>query len=398
MDILYLVKIGEIKLKEGNRQEFLKHLKRDVKARLAGMHRSFGARDVRHYLTVPEEFAAQAEWVLSRVPGINGWAKAERAGKDLDAIRDRALSIMRARVEAGAKSFKVESRRTDKSFPVESPRLSHMLGEAILSALPSLRVDVHQPDTVLHVEIRETAYLYADGERGVRGLPVGSTGTGLLLLSGGIDSPVAGYRMLSRGLALEALHFSAYPYTSREAWEKVKSLAGVLAGYSGGMVLHTVSLTEFQQRLRREAPEDRTTLYLRAGMVQAADALIRKRGLNGMVTGESLGQVASQTAENMRFTGSFTDYPIFRPLVGTDKEDIMRAARGLGTYDISILPHEDCCVLFTPRHPVLRADFEADRERYHKLGFSDMIKEAVEKAETTEIPFRIGLNPESRAY
>ncbi|HOX92043.1 MAG TPA: tRNA 4-thiouridine(8) synthase ThiI, partial [Spirochaetales bacterium] len=230
-----------------------------------------------------------------------------------------------------------------------------------------------------------------DGSYGVRGLPVGSTGRGLLLLSGGIDSPVAGYRMLSRGLALEALHFSSYPYTSQEAWNKVKMLAGVLAGYSGGMSLHTVSLTEFQQKLRKDAPQDRSTLYLRAGMVQAADALIRKRGLNSMVSGESLGQVASQTAENMRFTGSFTNYPILRPLVGSDKEDIIRTARSIGSYEISIQPYEDCCVLFSPRHPVLKAHFEADRERYLQLGLSDLIQEAVNKAETTDIPFRIGL-------
>lgn len=387
MDALYLVKIGEISLKDGNRQQFIDRLKRDVKRRLSGIRNTFASRDARYYLTVPESAAAEAEFVLSRVPGINGWARAEKADKDISDIRSIGVRLMAARATGGARSFKVEARRTDKAFPLDSYGIARTVGDAVLEAVPGLRVDVKKPETVLYIEIREKAYLYTDGEPGVRGLPVGSTGAGLLLLSGGIDSPVAGYRMLGRGLALESLYFNAYPYTSKEAWEKVRSLATVLASFAGGMTLHTLSFTDFQLRLKRDAPADRTTLYLRAGMVIAADALARKRGLNSLVTGESLGQVASQTAENMRFTGSFTDLPVFRPLVGTDKEDTIRCARSIGTYDISIQPYEDCCVLFSPRHPVLRAELASERIGFESLGLRDMVLESVEKAECLEIPF-----------
>jgi len=388
MDALYLVKIGEITLKDGNRQEFVDTLKRDVKRRLssAGIKNSFGSRDARYYLTVPESGRAAAEHILSRVPGINGWARAEKVAKDIDAIAATAVELMRERAAAGARSFKVEARRTDKGFPLDSYGIARELGDRILAAVPGLPVNVRDPGTTLYVEIREAAYLYTDGEPGVRGLPVGSTGAGLLLLSGGIDSPVAGYRMLGRGLALESLHFSAYPYTSREAWEKVRSLAEVLAGYAGGMVLHTMSFTEFQLRLKKDAPADRTTLYLRAAMMIAAAALARKRCLNSIVTGESLGQVASQTAENMRFTGSYTDLPILRPLVGTDKEDTIRTARAIGSYEISIQPYEDCCVLFSPRHPVLRACFERERADFEALGLGDELRAAVAATETVELP------------
>jgi thiamine biosynthesis protein ThiI len=237
------------------------------------------------------------------------------------------------------------------------------------------------------VEIRDKAYIFADGCTGVRGLPVGSAGWGLLLLSGGIDSPVAGYRMLARGMALESLHFNAYPYTSNEAWEKVRDLAINLGTYSGGMTLHTARFTETQLKIKKDAPAHKTTLYLRACMMLAADMLARRRGLKALVTGESLSQVASQTAENLRFSGSFTDFPILRPLVGTDKEDTIKMARAIGTYELSILPYDDCCVLFSPKHPLLKARFEEERAAFKSFGFEPLVAEAIDRVETLTLPF-----------
>ncbi len=394
MDALYLIKIGEIGLKDGNQSEFVAALKRDIKRRMYGIHSVLESKDSRYYLTVDEAYAEHAELVLSRTPGINGWARALRCEKTMDAIAATGVALMREKFEAGAKSFKVEARRSDKSFPLQSYDIARELGGAVFTALSGIRVDVNGPDAVLYVEIREKAYLYTDGEPGVRGLPVGSGGKGLLLLSGGIDSPVAGRRLLSRGLALESLYFHSYPYTSKEAWEKVRDLATVLASFAGGMILHTAPFTDVQLKIKKDAPADRATLYLRACMMMAADMLARKRGLNCIVTGESLGQVASQTAENMRFTGSYTNFPIMRPLSGTDKEDTVREARAMGSYETSILPYEDCCVLFSPKHPVLKAKFEQEKAAFDALDFQGIVAAAVDSAETLELryPGPIGLS------
>jgi len=292
MDALYLIKIGEIRLKEGNRTEFEQRLKHDLKRRLSSIHSEVRHRDGRYYLTVAEEHAGLAEFVLARTPGVNGWARAVMTSKDIDAVRAAVLEAAAAVVARGAATFKVEARRSDKSFPLSSYEIASGLGADILERFPSLRVDVRAPEATLYVEIREKAYVYTDGYPGVRGLPIGSGGRGLLLLSGGIDSPVAGYRMLCRGLSLESLYFHAYPYTSREAWEKVRDLAATLASFSGGMTLHTASFTDVQLRIKKDAPAEKTTLYLRACMMIAADMVAKARGLNAIVSGESLGQVA----------------------------------------------------------------------------------------------------------
>lgn len=387
MDSLYLIKIGEINLKDGNQAEFVARLKRDIKRRLRGIPSTLEAKEARYYLSVPAEFDEYAEFALSRTPGVNGWAKARRCAKDMATVRELAIELMREKASAGAKSFKVEARRSDKSFPLGSYDIARELGGAVLEALPELRVDVHAPEALLYVEIREQAYVYTDGQKGVRGLPVGSGGTGLLMLSGGIDSPVAGYRMISRGLALESLYFHSYPYTSQEAWNKVRDLAVVLASFQGGMTMHTASFTELQLKIRKDAPEDRATLYLRACMVMAADMVAKKRGLNCVVSGESLGQVASQTAENMRFTGSYSDFAILRPLAGTDKEDTVRTAREIGSFELSILPYEDCCVLFSPKHPVLKARYESEKAAFDSLGFRELVAASVDAIETIELDY-----------
>jgi len=394
MEALYLIKIGEIRLKEGNRAEFEGRLKRDLKRRLASFHTEVTTREGRFYLKADESRSAEVEFALSRTPGINGWARAAKVDKDFSAIAGAAVEAAKASAANGARTFKVEARRSDKSFYLDSYGLARELGAAILERVPSLTVNVREPDATVHVEVRERAYVYGEASSGPRGLPIGSGGKGLLLLSGGIDSPVAGYRMLTRGLGLESLYFHAYPYTSKEAWEKVRDLAAIIASFSGGMNLHTCHFTDVQLRIKKDAPEEKSTLYLRAAMVLAADLLAKRRGLNALVSGESLGQVASQTAENMRFTGSYTDLPLLRPLVGSDKEDIIRTARAIGSYGTSILPYEDCCVLFSPKHPVLKADYEREREAFAALGLEDAVRAAVDAVEHVNLPF--SFTPPSR--
>lgn len=397
-DSLFLIKIGEIILKEGNRGEFLDALKRSIKARLEGVPNSLAMRDGRFYLTVPGDRTDDAAFMLSRLPGVNGFALATRARKGIPFVLEAAVNAARAARSRignpgapGSSSFKVEARRADKSFPLDSYGIAREAGSAILEAVPDLVVDVHNPRFTVNIEIREHVYVYVDGDSGVRGLPVGTAGRGLLLLSGGIDSPVAGYLMATRGLRLAAIHFNAYPYTSREAWEKVRSLSGIVASFSGGMKLHTVPFTDLQLRLKKDAPPECTTLYLRACMVKAADLLASRTGANCLVSGESLSQVASQTAENIRFSESFTSLPVLRPLIGTDKEDTVRIARKIGTYETSILPYDDCCVLFGPKHPMLKADFARERERFASLDMDGFITAAVDAADTVRVPFDLNL-------
>jgi len=383
---LYLVKVGEILLKLGNRRDFENRLKTDIRKRLSGMPHQVEYQPGRFFVQVAADRAGEAEEILSRTPGINGWARALRTEKTFVEIERAALAIAGA-ANVGATTFKVESRRSDKSFPLGSYELSKELGHSILEANPGLRVDLHEPGFTINVEIRDRAFIYGNPTRGVRGLPVGTQGRGLLLLSGGIDSPVAGYMMAKRGLDLEAMYFHAWPYTSKEAHDKVKDLARVLSGYTGGITLWTVPFTDIQMALKKGAREDLTTLMMRAAMMEIAHAFAARRRDTCIVTGESLGQVASQTAQNLRFTQFPTDLPVFRPLIGMDKEETIAIARAIGSFDISVRPFEDCCVIFSPKHPLLKADLERERASYEALGLGRLIEEAMAGIEKFEVPF-----------
>ena len=386
MNATYLIKPGEMELKGGNLREFESRLRRDIERRMRG-YVKVDIRPGRFFLHVPLERAAEAEEVLSRVPGLVGFARALACPKTLEDIAQAAIQVARECSAAGKESFKIEARRSDKSFPLDSYGIARELGARVLAGVPGLTVDVHHPEFTVSAEVRERAYVYGAVRPGLKGLPVGSSGKGLLLLSGGIDSPVAGYLMAKRGLALEAVYFNAYPYTSREAWEKVRDLSRVVGRYLGGTVLHTVSFTDVQTEIKRSAPTECTTLFLRAAMVRAAHLLAAQIGANSLVTGESLGQVASQTAENIRLSQSLTDLPVFRPLIGVDKEDTIRMARQIGSYEISILPYEDCCVLFSPEHPILKSRLDRDLARYEKLGLDPLIQTAVETREVLALPY-----------
>jgi thiamine biosynthesis protein ThiI len=386
MKELWLIKVGELMLKSGNKRDFEERLKANIKKGLEPHGCRIIMKAGRFYIDeceAPEGFVRER---LKKIPGIAGFALAIRAGKDMREIRAAALRLARDRIRAGAGArFKVETRRTDKSFPLDSYAVSSDLGGHILDSCPELKVNVNTPDWVLEVEIRELAFLYAAPERGARGLPYGSSGRGMLLLSGGIDSPVAGALMAKRGMALEALHFHSYPYTSEEAIGKARRLAMVLAGYCHELTLHEVSLTEAQSALKAGAREECLTLYLRGCMMRVASRMARSSGIPCLVTGESLGQVASQTIENLAFTEAVAGMPVLRPLVGLDKEWIMEEAKAMGSYGISIERYEDCCSLFAPRHPILKADKERELALFEGLGLDDLLEKAIGEARALRV-------------
>jgi thiamine biosynthesis protein ThiI len=384
---LYLLKPGELALKGGNRQGFEKILKRNLLAMLRGTGSQVILTNGRFYVRCPEGKEEEVEETLGRLMGISGWAKTRTAGKTVDAALAACIEEGKNFYQKGIRTFKIEARRTDKSFPLDSYGIRCRAGEAVAAAVPGLKVDVRSPQGIIRVEIREKAYVYGDAREGLRGLPVGTAGRGLLLLSGGIDSPVAGYMMASRGMGLEGVYFHAYPYTSEEARQKTVTLAGILGRYTLGMRLFVIGFTPVQVRIKERAPEAWRTVLLRMAMMECAERLALRRGDKCLVSGESLSQVASQTIENISCTESRLSLPVLRPLIGMDKEDIIRMAEKIGTYKTSILPYQDCCVLFSPPHPVLRGDKTEAAQLYEALELEGLIKEALENAETERCSF-----------
>ena len=381
---LFLVKYGEVSLKKGNRPTFMRALRLAIRRRLPGssVYESWH----RIYVECRDRDAPAAAEVLRQTFGLVSYCEAVRTPKEMPAISDAAAALAASFVAAGLGTrFKVEVRRADKGFPLNSYQVACDLGERILRDVPGVQVDVHEPEWVLAVEIREEAYLYGPESPGPGGLPVGCSGTGVLLLSGGIDSPVAGWMMAKRGLGLEAVYFHTPPFTSAEAKDKVVALARILAGWEPRIRLHVVPLTAFVARVRERAPEEETTLLMRAGMMRAAGDLARRRGAGCLVTGESLGQVASQTVESIAFTGSRTDLPVFRPLCGMDKVEIVGLARRIGTFETSALPYDDCCVLFSPVHPLIRPDRQRMEASWNGLEADALLAEALRGAETIKL-------------
>ena len=374
-EAIYLVKIGELTLKSGNIKDFEQRLVQNVQLLLEGHHAKVNLRAGRMTVEGQEEAAEAIEYALSRMIGITGWARAIVVPKETDAMQKAVLAEAVKARDAGAKSFKVEARRADKSFPLNSFEIACLMGEPVYEQ-GIMAVDVHKPDVVITVEVRERCFVYGPEKKGHRGLPCGTGGKGLLLLSGGIDSPVAGYRMIRRGMKIDCLYFHSHPYTSPEAQQKVEDLAKTLAVFGVGTHLNIVPFTQVQQRIRDSAPPDYATVLLRICMMKVANMMCEVTGSKAIITGESLGQVASQTIENLTVTNSYAAYPVLRPLVGLDKEEIIITAKQIETYEISILPYEDCCVLFSPKHPVLRADLAVTKEIYEKLDIEGLIEEA----------------------
>ncbi len=354
MQELILLKNGEIALKGLNRGSFEDILIKNCKRRLEPLgefHYSKAQSTIYITPVTPEVDLQKALEALSTVFGIAGLCRACLVEKDLDAICAAAESYLAPALLA-ARTFKVEAKRSDKRFPLNSPQLCRELGGHLLQHFPHLTVDVHNPEVTVYIEIRDFgAYLHTTQLPGAGGIPVGSGGRALLLASGGIDSPVAGYRMAKRGLELMAVHFASPPYTSERARHKVETLCAKLAVYCGRVTLFIVPFTEIQEQIRREIPEEYFTLVMRRFMMRIADAIARKENCGCLVTGESLGQVASQTMPALACTEAVVNLPVLRPLIGMDKEEIVRTARQIDTFETSILPYEDCCTVFTPRHP-----------------------------------------------
>lgn len=377
MKITYLAKLGELVLKGSNKNAFESKLVRNVREFLKHIPVDIILRAGRMYVEVEEENCPQVEFCLSHLIGITGWAKTFICEKNIESITDMVTELGKAAKENGAKTFKIDARRSDKSFELDSYEIMRKAASGLYDN-KILDVDLHNPDVTIWVEVREKCFVYTDSKTGCRGLPVGMSGKGLLLLSGGLDSPVAGYRMLRRGMRIECIYFHSYPYTSDEAQKKVEDLAKILSTYGMQTALNIVSFTDVQMLIKEKAPESWSTLALRMCMMKAANMVAKHIGAQCLITGESLGQVASQTLENMQVTESCAELPLLRPLVGLDKEEIIDTAEFIGTYDTSILPYEDCCVLFSPRHPVLKATLEEAQEIYNKINPDELIKKAFE--------------------
>jgi thiamine biosynthesis protein ThiI len=383
MHRLLLVRYGEIALKGKNRRFFINILQDNIRSCLRDIA---GCRllqlDGRLFVEVrPDDIPACRER-LSKIFGIVSVSPVFVAEKSPQSIKEAALNAFREKARAGLR-FKVETKRVDKRFPLTSPEVSSSVGAWLLQNLPGLAVDVHSPEQLLEIEIREKeAYLFTEKFHGPGGLPVGVSGKALLLISGGIDSPVAGWMTLKRGVTLEALHFHSFPFTSERSLEKVLDLGRILAGWGGSLRLHVAHFTKIQQEILEKTPEKLLVTLLRRMMFRVAGRLAEQTGALALVTGENLGQVASQTLENLKVIEQVVDLPVLRPLIGFDKEEIIAVARRIQTYQVSIRPYEDCCTIFVPPHPETRPSLAAAAEAEAPLDTEGLVNSCLETIET----------------
>ena len=388
MNEMILLKLGEMVLKGLNRRSFEDKLQANIYRRLnnLGQFRVYTRQSTTYVEPMNDECDMDGAWeALTKVFGVVGLSRARACEKDKDAILAAAREYLDDKLSA-ARTFKVETKRADKSFPMTSIQLSQYVGGELDELYPNLKVDVHSPEITVHIEIRDyAAFVHADPEPGAGGLPVGINGRAVSLLSGGIDSPVASWMIAKRGVALEMVHFFSYPYTSNEAKEKVLDLARLLTPWCGRLTVHVVPFTAIQEELRRSCPQELFTLVMRRFMMRISQRVAQRCGAKALVTGECLGQVASQTMEAMAVTGAVVSVPVLRPVVGMDKEDIVKIARKIGTFETSILPYEDCCTVFTPRHPRLRPTLEELEAAERGMDVSGMVQAAVDGIERIQV-------------
>ena len=382
---LYIVRCGEVALKGMNRPYFERILLERLKKALE-CYEETEAQWIDGLMIVRVDAKAPEDEVIGkcvRVFGVASASAAVEAPKDINEIGRLAAEYMQKVIEEDdIKTFKVKAKRADKSFAIESPESAKQVGGMVLKACKVLGVDVHRPDCTLTVDVRrEAAYIFRDKVKGFGGLPLGTNGKGLILMSGGIDSPVAAFMMAKRGMSIEAVHFHSYPYTSPRAQKKVEDLVGVLAGYMGTIRMHVINLLPIQEQIVKNCPEDETTLHVRRYMMRIAEEIAKKNGCMMLITGEDLGQVASQTAEALVVTDNVVSMPVMRPLIAMDKVDIIDKAREIGTYDISIQPYEDCCTVFLPKHPVTKPKLARIEKSDSMLDVETPVKNAVESEE-----------------
>ncbi len=380
---ILIVRCGEVALKGMNKPYFERVLAERIKKRLNLS--GYGNADVkRHEGLIFVRFDKAWNYVdvateISKVFGVASISPAMEAESNLDAIGEEAVNLMlRLIEERGIKTFKAEAKRADKSFPITSPEIAKNIGAKVLKGCKVLKVDVHNPDVLLHVDLRhDQSYIYTDKLPGFGGLPLGTNGKGMVLLSGGIDSPVAAWMMAKRGMVIEAVHFHSYPYTSQRAQEKVEELASIVASYTGDFKLHVINILPIQEEIVKNCPEAETTIHVRRFMMRIAERIAEKNRAMMLITGENLGQVASQTAEALVVTDSVVSMPVMRPLIAMDKVDIMEKAREIGTFETSIEPYEDCCTVFLPKHPTTKPKLEKILASEEALDVESLIEAAV---------------------
>lgn len=386
---IFIVRCGEVALKGMNKPYFEKTLAERIRRNLKDYD---GVEVKRHegliFVRSPKELNSE-EIIrqVSRVFGVSSISPAVEAPSDLDAIGETAVEFMKQQIrERGIRTFKVEAKRADKTFPVKSPEIARIIGASVLVGCKVLKVDVHEPDCKLFVDLRrDRTYLYDEKIQGFGGLPLGTNGKGLVLLSGGIDSPVAAWMMAKRGMVIEALHFHSYPYTSPRAQQKVEELAGIVASYCGRMKIHVINLLPIQEQIVQNCPEEETTILVRRFMMQIGERIARRSGCMMLITGENLGQVASQTAEALVVTDACVQMPVMRPLIAMDKVDIMDKAMEIGTYEKSIEPYEDCCTVFLPKHPTTKPRLAQIEASEALLDVEGLVNAAVKSEEIVRI-------------
>ncbi|MCI2062371.1 MAG: tRNA 4-thiouridine(8) synthase ThiI [Eubacteriaceae bacterium] len=386
---IFIVRAGEAALKGENKPYFERMLVERIKKllkRFDGVEvtRKEGLIFVHADKSIPPEDIIK--WV-SKAFGVQTISPAVEVESDIEAIGRAAVEYMNGIIaERDIKTFKVKAKRADKQFPVESPDIARQVGAMILKGCKVLKVDVHDPDCYLYVNVRKgISYIYQDKIEGFGGLPLGTNGKGLVLLSGGIDSPVAAFMMAKRGMAIETIHFHSYPYTSERAREKVEDLASQLAVYCSRFKMHIVNLLPIQEEIVRHCPEEETTIHVRMFMMRIAEKIAEKNGCTMLVTGESLGQVASQTAEALVVTNSAVSMPVMRPLIALDKTEIIAIAQEIETFETSIEPYEDCCTVFLPKHPLTKPKTERILKSESTLDIDDLVEKAVDSEEIVDI-------------
>ncbi len=383
MNDIILLKLGEIVLKGLNRKSFEQKLMGNIRRRLAPLG-NFRVYCLQSTVYVEGEEGADMDAAfeaMQQVFGVISLSRAAPCEKNKEAIAKLAIEYLRDEMES-AKSFKVESKRSDKAFPMTSIELSQYVGGELADAYPDTAVDVHDPELTVHIEVRDlAAYVHAAPVPGAGGMPVGSNGVAVTLLSGGIDSPVSTYMIAKRGVRLIPVHFFSFPYTSQQAKDKVVELGRQLTAYCGRMTMEVVPFTHIQEEIRDKCPEEYFTLIMRRFMMRIAQHIAEANGAKAIVTGENLGQVASQTMEAMASTQAVTHLPVLQPLIGMDKEEIITIARKIGTFDTSILPYEDCCTVFTPRHPRTRPQVSEVEAAERVLDIDALVQEAIQGIE-----------------
>ena len=383
MNDIILLKLGEIVLKGLNRKSFEQKLMGNIRRRLAPLG-NFRVYCLQSTVYVEGEEGADMDAAfeaMKQVFGVISLSRAAPCEKNKEAIAKLAIDYLREEME-NAKSFKVESKRSDKAFPMTSIELSQYVGGELADAYPDTAVDVHDPELTVHIEVRDlAAYVHAAPVPGAGGMPVGSNGVAVTLLSGGIDSPVSTYMIAKRGVRLIPVHFFSFPYTSQQAKDKVVELGRQLTAYCGRMTMEVVPFTHIQEEIRDKCPEEYFTLIMRRFMMRIAQHIAEANGAKAIVTGENLGQVASQTMEAMASTQAVTHLPVLQPLIGMDKEEIITIARRIGTFDTSILPYEDCCTVFTPRHPRTRPKLSEVEAAESALDVETLVQEAIQGIE-----------------